>query len=402
METKTELIQAEPPPTLDISEAARTEPKGTEPKVTEPKVTESQVPDPGATAPLVAEPSATAQLAPPSAEPPAPPYPPAPPHPSARSSSDPQAAPPKPAFVPPELLARRRAAAPPSTPYQPIAGWSLAPAAPMEPQVTAPGAGAPSQTVAQQGAPSHTTQPNRIANQPSGPTGPTGPTGPANGFATPTGGSTHAGRAPAPGTPGSGTPVRIAVPGGGSNRGRPLVLAIAAAVTVAVVAVGTFIVLSPEKDTPKAATPKPTVTAAPASEDAKFEVSSYDPAVGGSGFRPKDGGAFWDTATYNSETFGGLKKGVGLVLDLGSAKAVTSVKFKAQTGPLTVQLRSADDKPSGSANGSSASKTVQTTTGETELKTTKGGKHQYWMIWVTNLGPTKKAVISDISVSAAP
>jgi hypothetical protein len=155
------------------------------------------------------------------------------------------------------------------------------------------------------------------------------------------------------------------------------------------------------------ATPKvtPTTTAAAAApkEVKGVKISSYDPtaATGGSGFRAK--GATWVTNTYKpgNGPFAGLKDGVGLVLDLGSAQAVTSVTFEAVTGPQAVQLRSADQIPSGKDNGKSAGQTVQATGKTTLDATAKAGKHQYWMIWVTDPGPTRKAVISSVSVSAS-
>jgi hypothetical protein len=188
--------------------------------------------------------------------------------------------------------------------------------------------------------------------------------------------------------------------GGGSSR-RPMLLIGGAAVAVLLVAGVVGASLLGDKDDEKTSTkPQVSATAVAAPVDVKsFTVSSYDPKPNGEGFRDK--GDFWDTNIYADSNFGGLKPGVGLVLDLGSAKQVASVTFKAQTGPLTVQLRSADDKPVGKSSGKAVGGTVQAD-GKTKLTASNGGKHQYWMIWVTNLGPTKKAIISNISVLASP
>ncbi len=129
--------------------------------------------------------------------------------------------------------------------------------------------------------------------------------------------------------------------------------------------------------------------------DVEFEVSSYAPS--GDGFR--DDGGTWTTATYTRPNWGNLKEGGGLVLDLGSAKEINEVSFDAGSGPITVQLRSADSVPSGSSKGKAVG-SLSKASGKTTLDGTKGGKHQYWMIWVTDLGPPKKGEISDLKVTA--
>jgi hypothetical protein len=348
-------------------------------------MTEPKTSDPNATEPLVAEPDATAPLAPPPAGSSAPstaprsaPLPPPP----ARAYSDSPKSPPTAAFVPPELLARRRAAAPPSTPYQPIAGWSLAPAGPMGPPMTAPGGTQPqSGPVAQQ------PQTNGIQASPSGP---------ANGFANPpTGATGQRGPTTAPGAP---VPI---VPRSGADEGsprRPLLIGIAAVVAVAGLVVAGIVVNGAlNKDGASATPPAASASAAPVKEPVKADhkVSSFDPLPNGQGFRDK--GDFWDTNQYSRPDFGGLKPGVGLVLDLGEPKQVASVTFDARTGPLTVELHALDEKPIAGSIGSKVGKAIPAD-GETKLDAAKGGRHQYWMIWVTDLGPGRKAVVGDISV----
>ena len=100
--------------------------------------------------------------------------------------------------------------------------------------------------------------------------------------------------------------------------------------------------------------------------------------------------------------FGSLKPGLGLVLDLGSARGVSSVEFDAGTGPLTVELRSADQMASDISGYAAVGKSISAT-GSTKLTAPGGGKHRYWMIWVTALGPSAggySASISDIAVHA--
>jgi hypothetical protein len=165
------------------------------------------------------------------------------------------------------------------------------------------------------------------------------------------------------------------------------------AIAVIAVIVVVAIVLNSAGDgkPPPVAAPKPSATAAPQKLDP--EISSFDPA--GDGFREK--GQTWDTYTYNTVQFGNLKKGVGLALDLGSAKALDSVTFTTTTGPMDVELRSADKKPLKVSDWDVVDGSSDSASGETTLDASKGGKHRYWMIWVTKLGPPRKAVISDVS-----
>jgi hypothetical protein len=150
----------------------------------------------------------------------------------------------------------------------------------------------------------------------------------------------------------------------------------------------------------RAGAPTATTTKKPAAVsilDVKAKVSSYSPK--GNGFRQKNGA--WVTEHYNNAKFGGLKSGLGLVLDLGSARKVSSIEFDAGTGPLTVQVRAGDQASDPSAYaplGDSVS-----ASGSKKLATSGGEKHRYWMIWVSELGPDAgrySATISAITVHA--
>lgn len=56
----------------------------------------------------------------------------------------------------------------------------------------------------------------------------------------------------------------------------------------------------------------------------------------------------WTSDTYKSAQFGGLKKGVGLLLDLGRSQQVTSVSVRVGAGGGTFELRTADGDQLGS------------------------------------------------------
>jgi hypothetical protein len=182
---------------------------------------------------------------------------------------------------------------------------------------------------------------------------------------------------------------------------RVLLLAVAAVVVVVLVVAGVVLSNRPQKPT-AAPTPTPSVTTTVALKPA---LSSFAPS--GSGFQLD--GKTWHTQWYNTETFGNLKSGVGLVLDLGSARELSSVTFDAGKGPLTVGLRAADGLPAGNDQASlspyaKVGKTATGASGQTTISATDGGKHRYWMLWVTKLGVYDaegySARITGVSVKA--
>lgn len=130
-------------------------------------------------------------------------------------------------------------------------------------------------------------------------------------------------------------------------------------------------------------------------------VTSFDP-VGGSGLRATGTGeaATWRTQTYASETFGNLKPGVGLVLDLGAARTLTSVEFDALTGPLTVELRSADVAPTSVEDMQTFGGTTSAD-GATTLDAGPGGSHRYWIVWITTLAPQDGGFGAELSTPVA-
>jgi hypothetical protein len=112
-------------------------------------------------------------------------------------------------------------------------------------------------------------------------------------------------------------------------------------------------------------------------------VSSVDPS-GGSGFeRTGDG---WRTQTYRTATFGNLKPGVGLLLDLGTAREVSTVTFDAGSSGATVGLRASDAPMTSGADLDPVGRDARAT-GRTALDGSAAGAHRYWLVWVAELGP---------------
>jgi hypothetical protein len=194
------------------------------------------------------------------------------------------------------------------------------------------------------------------------------------------------------------TRMREGSPGGTKGLIAFIVFGVLTVVAVVVITV----VMERKPETPS--TPTPTATVA-APITVKSVQSSFDPRPGGSGF--KQDGKGWHTQSYTTNKFGNYKPGVGLVLDLRSAREVTSVKFDAGAGPITVELRAGDALPTGPTGASDLSKIGAENSaaqGITTLKVPASAKqHRYWMLWVTKLGSGPEgyaAAISDITVKA--
>jgi len=141
-------------------------------------------------------------------------------------------------------------------------------------------------------------------------------------------------------------------------------------------------------------------TSSPSGRAVTLTVSSFDPT--GAGFR-QDADA-WRSERYYTATFGELKGGIGLVLDLGAAHRLAAVTFEAVNGPLTVELRAGDAAPT-SASTFPRVGGPATATGPATLPASSAGTHRYWMIWVTQLGPdgsSFNAVIRSVAATAPP
>ena len=126
---------------------------------------------------------------------------------------------------------------------------------------------------------------------------------------------------------------------------------------------------------------------------APVEAKITPVAAAGSSFTRRDGA--WRSQTYSDADFGNLKEGIGLLLDLGTARPLTAVTFTTQTGPLTVELRAGDKATDNGADYTLVGPAVQAN-GATTLSASAGGSHRYWMIWVTKLPPSEfQARIAD-------
>ncbi|HEY4411572.1 MAG TPA: protein kinase [Gaiellaceae bacterium] len=127
-------------------------------------------------------------------------------------------------------------------------------------------------------------------------------------------------------------------------------------------------------------------------------VGDYDPQGDGgehgySAHLATDGnpGTYWDTERYTTRQFGGLKSGLGLVLDAGRAVKLEQLTVTSSTPGFTAIVRGAPT-PSGPFTDDSATETVQ---GSTTF-TLRGSTARYYVLWITELPPNDYVRISEV------
>ena len=129
-------------------------------------------------------------------------------------------------------------------------------------------------------------------------------------------------------------------------------------------------------------------------------VTAYDPPPGDGkehdarAGRATDGKAstFWDTETYATPAFGGLKDGVGLVLDAGSTVPLHTLTVSTDTPGFTAVVR-AGDTPDGPFGDDSRPQTVDAAT----TFTLDGRAARYYVLWITNLGTVDSAHVNEVT-----
>ncbi len=102
---------------------------------------------------------------------------------------------------------------------------------------------------------------------------------------------------------------------------------------------------------------------------------------------------YWETETYGSPAFGGLKDGVGLVVAAGgSAKKLSSLTVTTPTPGFTAVIE-AGNSASGGFTPDSSSQTVSGTT----TFTLNGATASYYVVWITQLPAGDRAEISEVT-----
>jgi eukaryotic-like serine/threonine-protein kinase len=186
-------------------------------------------------------------------------------------------------------------------------------------------------------------------------------------------------------------PTLIARPPRRRRDGRLPALLALLGVAAALAAVGFFLVGGP-KGTPHAgADAGGTITLR--------GITAYDPPPGdghehdAEAPRATDGdpSTYWETETYDTPAFGGLKSGVGLVLDAGRAVSLTSLTVSTDTPGYTAVIRSGN-APGGPFGDDSSSQTV----GAQTTFVLDGRTARYYVIWITNLGTYHSVHVNEV------
>lgn len=132
-------------------------------------------------------------------------------------------------------------------------------------------------------------------------------------------------------------------------------------------------------------------------------VTSFDPDgdgaedPGGVGLAvDNDPTTGWSTDIYHgSADFGGLKPGVGLLIDLGRAKQVTGARLLMSEPGADVQLR-AGDAPPAEASDMPLVADSNNTAASSRLALKEPTRARYWLLWITKLPASGSG---DFSVS---
>jgi hypothetical protein len=132
-------------------------------------------------------------------------------------------------------------------------------------------------------------------------------------------------------------------------------------------------------------------------------VASYDPFGDDHVEDPGDVGkatdgnpaTYWQTEHYTNSNFGNLKSGVGLVLDAGAPVELKSLKVRSTTPGYRAVIKSGDSS-SGPFTADSAEQQGSSTT----TFSLKGNGARYYLIWLTNLGPSDQVRINEVTAGS--
>ena len=105
-----------------------------------------------------------------------------------------------------------------------------------------------------------------------------------------------------------------------------------------------------------------------------------------------DASTYWYTQTYFSSAFGGLKSGLGLVVDAGSPVKLSQLTVRTPTPGFTAVVE-AGDSQSGPFTADSSSQPV----GASTTFTLHRARARYYVVWITMLPPGGKAEISEVT-----
>lgn len=110
----------------------------------------------------------------------------------------------------------------------------------------------------------------------------------------------------------------------------------------------------------------------------------------------------WQTERYNSRLLGGLKPGVGIVLDVGEARELDTLTIETPDSGWVASIHVADDLPGDYDGWGEAKTTVETGqagSNEIDLDRVRGS---YVLVWLTDLGDDAgvRFTLSELDVTA--
>lgn len=107
----------------------------------------------------------------------------------------------------------------------------------------------------------------------------------------------------------------------------------------------------------------------------------------------------WTSELYTTAEFGNLKKGVGVLLDLGQPTSVRQVTLDLGKEPVNLTVYAATDP---SIEGATVIGKASEASERTKVKAAKSAKAQYVIVWFTRLAPDDgqfTATVSEIALS---
>jgi serine/threonine protein kinase len=139
---------------------------------------------------------------------------------------------------------------------------------------------------------------------------------------------------------------------------------------------------------------------APAVPVALNGVTSYDPEGDNQSEHSEDAhlasdnqtSTYWTTERYDS---GLQKSGVGLVLDAGAAKKLSTLIVRSDTPGFTAQIR-AGSSSTGGFSAVSGSRIV----GERTVFSIRGNAAQYYVVWITDLGRNSAVHVNEVTAKS--
>jgi hypothetical protein len=109
----------------------------------------------------------------------------------------------------------------------------------------------------------------------------------------------------------------------------------------------------------------------------------------------------WETERYDSADFGGLKDGVGLLVDLGALTGVRQVALALTRDGVSAELRAADE-PAGDASAYRVLARARADGERLTLVPPEGTSERYLLVWLTGLAPDDgrfSAGVTDLAVT---